>query len=402
MRANRILVLSFFFITITLVAYGQAQMSAEDFFRNALTSGLQKKIIPGPDAPRMPWLEELELRTETRDFLWREQEYTLRISPNSPLKKKAQQELLSAIRAQKDYLTNDYLCELSEQAHEQWLKLYMIDAEQEVLEELLGLLKEEQSMLELQLQNLKINESLVIDSYYKINDLEYQLFQLEEAQRYVKSESGMIDTISLSFEGIISIQDIMQRVDESALNGNAINDQKLEAEISITEKELALEEAERRKYFDFAQVKYRGPHDDFWNERMSIGLGLKMNRSGGDRIKKYELETKLNQLNTEREDDNYSKAEAIRKVEQELRLKVRNHEYVKQQNDLEIQKTEAIKKNLLSSETLDANLWLKIKLREQKMKIRLHESKVDIYLRYLKWLDENDAYCVDPYNIFLK
>lgn len=379
----------------------QEEINATDFFRNAMVSSLNSTLSSNPNNVKIPWVEQLDLRTETRDFLWREQEYTLRISPNMPRKRKAQQELLAAIQAQDSYGANEKLCQLSEQAHELWLKLYMIKEEKKGLQKLLALLQEEQKMLDIKLQNLKIEEGVVLDSYYKINDLKYQLFQIDEIEQLLLRKSGLDSSSVLNFDDMISVSAITQIVNQSSLENNSVMSGKIDSDIRVTEKELALEDAQRNHLFDFAQIRYRGPHDDFLNERFSIGLGFRMDRNGNDRIKKYELETKLDQLQLEKTEDQYTLDQTLDYLTSELRVDIKNYQFLQEQSDAESLKMNLVKQKVLANEEINLDVWLTMNLREQKMEARLLEAKYDIYQRYLEWLDESGAYCRSPYFIYL-
>lgn len=58
-------------------------LSSDAFFREAL-QGLSAAEIIQVNPVDFPWLEGLDLRTETRDFDLDQQEITLRISPSTP------------------------------------------------------------------------------------------------------------------------------------------------------------------------------------------------------------------------------------------------------------------------------------------------------------------------------
>ena len=69
-------------------------LSSDAFFREAL-QGLSAAEIIQVNPVDFPWLEGLDLRTETRDFDLDQQEITPRISPSTPKKRRAQTALLN-------------------------------------------------------------------------------------------------------------------------------------------------------------------------------------------------------------------------------------------------------------------------------------------------------------------
>ena len=50
----------------------------------------------GQDA-ELPWIQELEFRTETNDFILKQQEYTVRVSPNTKRQRNAQMAFYQAM-----------------------------------------------------------------------------------------------------------------------------------------------------------------------------------------------------------------------------------------------------------------------------------------------------------------
>jgi hypothetical protein len=62
-----------------------------------------------------------------------------------------------------------------------------------------------------------------------------------------------------------------------------------------------LEASEKKRVFDFLQLKYSGPNSDPFQERVSLGLGFQLSNSGSKKLKMQELKLEQEALNLKSE-----------------------------------------------------------------------------------------------------
>ncbi|MEM6395097.1 MAG: hypothetical protein AAF741_02030 [Bacteroidota bacterium] len=265
--------------------FSQGRIDADAFLQmqTAAYRAPQKADIPDY---RPPWVDKLEFRTETRDFMFDQQEYLLRLSPVSRRTRAAQSELHRHWLSRPDDRVEAVRQELSYQWHADWLILYLLEQEQVLLAEEADLLADRQILQDNQLSSLLVEASQLIKHEENISKHRWatqqnaiQLAQLNDTYR--------LENRPLSFEGMPTAD----QIGEWLLNSPVAIDlaDPFAYEKTLLEKEIALEQAEDQRWLDFVQIRYQGPHEDLLTERIALSMGVNIPTPGQDKIKIEEL-----------------------------------------------------------------------------------------------------------------
>ncbi|OAV43308.1 hypothetical protein [Lewinella sp. 4G2] len=267
-------------------------ITAETFFSRPLPTN-EASLSAGQDlgaAPRMPWIERYEFRTETRDLDAASQEYTLRLLPSTPGKRKAQQSLSNTLENRPDFERQELTCEAIEDRYEDWLKLFVLTEEVRMLRELDLILRDRETVLGKMAGSLDVDYRELLRLRTDRTDLQLRAGEAQRQRDLLLATAGLAGD-SLSFAGFVEPEalSIAGNGDELATNGAELNAETA-YDLSLIEQELALERAGQRQYLDFAQFKYQGPRVNPFEERFSIGLGFQLPNRGNDKLKIRELE----------------------------------------------------------------------------------------------------------------
>ncbi|WP_157472019.1 hypothetical protein [Neolewinella persica] len=246
-------------------------------------------------APPMPWFEEYQFRTETRDFDVERQEYTFRMAPSTGRKRRALTALYNHQESAPDFEALESQCDALADRYDSWLELYLMDQELTILTKLRIVLDDRQTVLNRQAGSLDFDWSKLVKLRQDVTDLDLRFSRLNTEVARINNSMGLVEP-SFSFTGFITLSQIGASFPGAF---KLTNDPKSDYELETVARELELEKAEQKQYFDFAQVKYQGPHSDLPRERLSIGLAFQLPNSGGKLVKIRELELEEETLRRE-------------------------------------------------------------------------------------------------------
>lgn len=271
---------------ISIKGKAQRSISATDFFAIGNQDLMETNSRGEGKNPNMPWVEEYQFRTETRDFDFDQQEYSFRVAPSTGRKRRALTSLYKHQEATPNFDAQESRCETLAERYADWLELFMIDQELSILNRLQTILQDRNTVLSRQASSLDFDWSKLVQLRESITDFNVRNSRLSTKQAQVVNQLGLSKP-TFSFDGFISLAEIGVSFPG---NFNMAVDPKLDYELETVARELELEEAERRQYFDFAQIKYRGPHTDLPRERLSVGVAFQLPNSGDKKLKIRELE----------------------------------------------------------------------------------------------------------------
>ena len=279
---------------------GQGQLTVHDFLATAqydenikLTQAKLEFLHYYPH--RYPWIEDVEFRTRTNEFLLSRQEYLLRISPNSPAQRKWQNQLH---QSRQDLAEKELQLELTESLMDRY----------DLLLELMHLPKlakwnaTYKSLLE---DKLMIARSKVNDANFDIKDIidiEEEIIKTRLGQLDIKDKQAEVNQKIYQLTGsrapldIKSIQWIKVRdIDQWMQNGlnknikhplSAWYERKLEA----LESEYRLEKAGAERLFDFVQARFEDDRNVDFNDKFSIAAGFRFPLHGSDKLDLLEIQ----------------------------------------------------------------------------------------------------------------
>lgn len=230
----------------------------------------------GPSNEQLPryvpgWFEEIEVRTETDEFSFRRQRYTLRGEPKLPSVRRAEQRVQNA---QRDQLSNLGADELADSRADALTQLFEIatDLREAALVD---------TLIQVQGRLVDLTRLRVVEPGYDIEnvlDAEDDLADLKLRLKELKSLNDDVKT-PISPNQLVELEDIRLHLLAIAEQGPA---KALGQEQSLEQidAEIALERAENLSFLKFVQVQYRDSPDpnDLTREQLSVGGSISFPR----------------------------------------------------------------------------------------------------------------------------
>lgn len=358
------------------------KMTVSEFFGRG-----ERPAAPLPVAPqrfRASWMDNTELRTESRDFDFAQQRYLLRLSPSTPGIVRAQSALFNTREARPDFVGMELACEESRQRHEDWLDLYLIDRELRLLTSLDSVLTDRATVLNRQSASLDFDWRDLLELKEERTELSLRQKTLLERRRLLLQPYGL-NAVTLDFSTFPTVEELPL---EGAGNKVA-DDPEISYELALAARELELEQAEKRQYLDFIQAEYQGPHADPFAERFSIGLGFQLAGNGNRKLKIRELELEQSDLRRKQMEERTNAQEQYDRRLALLRSARNLHEEMRAIFAAEAAEMEQISSNLARRQGFDPLPLLDIKSRALKNQLRLLNSTQEVLERFLNMQEDN-------------
>lgn len=376
---------------LPLSASSQEKIDAKAFFKVGLSS-FKQNVPTTKKNIEFPWIEKYEFRTETRDFDLDKQEFTFRITPSTPKKRKAQKAIYQHLRDTPDFDALDSYCDLAALIHTDWLILQTTLQYISLYQQLSVIVSDKELVynkmmkaLELDIEELikleteKTDITLKLDALNRTQNRLFEKYQLSPSSRF-------IDTIPKieSLYSILSNQNL-------EITGSKYD--KGNYQLGLIEKEIALEKAEQKQIFDFGQLRYQGPNDDPLRERVSLGIGFLIPNSGNQKLKILELELEQEELNRSLETDRKLQLEKLQQDKQAI-LNLVDAQLAAESIYLnERNKLIELSNRLDDKQGSSPIALLEIEERHIKNRIESLEGQEEIWFDYLKFLDRSGALC---------
>lgn len=391
----RILILALF---CPLLLVGQGKVDADAFFSigmaqaQVLASESEKKVT-------FPWIEKYDLRTETRDMDPAQQEYTLRLSPTSPGRRKALKGAYNHLAEKPDFEGEEVACERRMEVHLDWLTLFVLHQQLVELQAYQDVLTDKQAVMEKLVGTYEFDVKKLLTLEMDKNDLSIDIYNLQQQADRIAGRYSLRFS-DLNFEGFIDV-DMISKTFSGLQLSQMKEDPELMYKRTQVQRELALERSENRQYLDFVQVKYRGPHTDLLNERVSIGLGINIANPGDRKLKIQELTFEQDQIERE---VNYKQAEQGQRLSQlaeKLNSDLASLAFQKKISEREQERLKSISDLISQKEGFDPLLLLDMKERRIQVRLSMLQKLENIYVVYLKYLDVTGRMCEED-RIFLR
>ncbi|MCR9287254.1 MAG: hypothetical protein NXI23_07735 [Bacteroidetes bacterium] len=340
----------------------------------------------------LPLVDELEFRTETDEFVWRRQEYLLRMSFNGYQKHLKQDlfhhSLIASEESEKQFLLHqqllrkyiqlvNYVFQKRELAHLEKEKLVLKD-------QIYVMRKLGASSTELDLDDLVDAENDLFDLESDELELNGDLSTLRKAFSVDLKTNAPIEIDTTNFIEI----SILQSTLPSIFTNNDKHPKIIQQQRNIDQviSEYALEEAENKQIIDFVQLKYTGARKSMnFGEEWSIGAGLRIPTKGTNRLKLNELE--LERIEEENQLQLYQiqLAERIQKAQNKLNILFDQHDLI--QSQLKNSQASYALEKLNTTTPKNTLVLLQIQEGVLKRQKRLLGIEYNIFRSYLDLLD---------------
>ena len=369
--------------------YGQQEVTIDDIVAKVYEQNTESTA----DTYKLPWIEELNVRSETRDWKLRKQSYSLRLRPVSLGERRASSQLYNSWQQELVYLKLDEVYDQVADIHELWIDQDFISRQIELKKQIVALLSDvekvntKQSLIDANKLSLllavksriaKINNGIILDQ--KRRDDKLRAISEQVQGDYI------LEADSIDVKGYI------QSAKESLLATNRpyISNSDM-LDLQVLRNEMELEKAENNRVLDFVSLEYRGPHDNYLEERLSLGMSFNLPFFNGNQLS-------IAKIKVEQEQEQYK----IEKVKQEslakltgIKKSIFSNVYEYDSYNKLYSKIEAENLQLISNMERQAIINPSIKLNhriqviENKLSLlKIQESIVKNYLEYLKATDK--------------
>jgi len=393
--------LSIFFLLLPSICLSQQTINAEQFFILGLSNFKQIEQTTGSEVD-FPWIEQYEFRTETHDFDLAQQEYTVRLSPSTAKIRNAQKAYSEIIRNTPDFEGQEIYCDYVSSLHSDWLSLFILQENRSILNELSILLNDKQSIYEKMLGSYEFDPEKLVSLQTEKSDLAISINKLQLEWNYLLTKYGIQDQ-EIDFNDFITVEAIYAYLLNNILSANesGMVDLEIEHEKQLLMKEIELESSERKQLIDFVQVKYNGPHSDEWQERLSVGLGFQLSKSGNQKLKIQELQIEQAELNRQSERKVQEKKEELIVLENKLQSDIQSFFHFQKVMEEERTQLQNLSKRIAQKEGTSPLFLLNIEERHLSMKIKSLKKREDLFQDYLEYLQESDRMCEGDFANYL-
>ncbi len=402
--------LAIFMLLPFLNLFGQTPLSVKTFLGTSAqqnTLEYQDKIVDflQNTSYKMPWIEEVEIRSRTHDFELAQQEYIFRVTPNSPRQRWAQKKYhnssIRALETERHILLEEALLDRYEIIAGIYFCNKLIEAKKAfilVFQDRINTLQKSGSYSNFDITDLLKTE----DDLY---DLEMDILNLENTRTNLQNLVGLLtesaDTLLIDEQNFIRVEDIKSTLPElydfSPEQHPLLANQ--QAKIDMLQHEFNVENAERRNILDFVESRFEGQPDDFLRERLSIGIGFKLPLKGSAKLKLNELKLEqLEALNKEEEityELLFEKAEFVNKMDHLLK-----------EHTLLLQQLEKTNERFNSGDLVelsDAAAYTLLRIKENilEKELAIVKKEQEIYETYLELLHLSGVVAKPPLRNYL-
>ncbi len=366
----------------------QEQRTGTDFLATAKesqgTMSADEKINFLQDTDHsLPFIQQIELRTETHDFQLLEQEYSLRFTPNSPKQRRAQDSYHQAFINSVEIDKQEFLLDELEEKYKTLVDYQFIA----------GLIKDKEDLKKLYTQKQKVLRALVssgdfditdfVDTEEDIFELESELLELSQKQNTINEVLNLaIGTDDLQTD-FIDVNLILIKVQDSESQVLLAN-KSLQLRQDLIQKEYDKELAEINNPLDFVQAKYGGGNTSLLREQFSIGVGIRLPFKGDKKLDLLELEYEKLERNSNFKTDLAEKGKRIQA--QVWRIGDLAEQYnllIEQTKDNQVQYALAQLKKMPDASPLQIIRMEEILIKKRSQIYRLEYR---IFQEYVEWL----------------
>lgn len=344
------------------------------------------------------WIDDLEFRTETNRYDIDRQQYTFRISPNTPKIRTAQANLYQLYLKKATLKTTLLKKDFIEIAFEEVLDFYEAFRKLTIKEALLLVIEDQEKVW----RKLSLRSSDLPKEWLEIQatiaQLKIDIFK-EEATLQMWQTEG----IWLNWENLLPVDNLSQQIFAPNRPKFQLQAQAYDVNNLIVEREEELEQAEQRRLLDFFQVQYNGPHEDDFREKVSLTAAFRLPFSSNRQLKMEEIAIEKEVLQQERlaekQLDTYQEKESRNR----LNLLIQELRFTKEQ----AAEQTALLKEFSSRQSVQegGNPLLLLYQQEASLKkeLELLKLEIDIYQEYLDYLKLTEQlYQTDFYQLLTK
>lgn len=389
-------------LCLTLFSYGNLSAQETLPIRQWLSEGkiqLEQSFDQSIRNPafRPAWVEKIEIRTETDEFELNRQEYTLRLTPSTPAIRKAQKNLIRLNTQEASLYVTELREELINILLDDFVEIYRLSKEQKLNQELQFILGDQEKVAKRMIQQADFNPKKLLEIEEDLHKLQIEIFDQDlKLSRLLENRSTPL------FGELIEVSEIVAKISQLARRQNGLDsDEKYQLKQEILNTEMQAEKAEKSRIIDFVQARYQGPHDDVFNERFSIGLGIELPFSGSSKTKLEQIKLEKWKLEQEASMQLQLESMEVQRSAAELDMIMQKWDYSNKILQQSIVEFKQIEESSRESEWKSPELLLYKKAQQVERKMDLLALEVDIYKKYVNILQKMGLTADDSYMDYL-
>lgn len=369
--------------------YGQQEVTIDDIVAKVYEQNTESTA----DTYKLPWIEELNVRSETRDWKLRKQSYSLRLRPVSLGERRASSQLYNSWQQELVYLKLDEVYDQVADIHELWIDQDFISRQIELKKQIVALLSDVQKvnakqslidanklplLMAVKSRIAKINNGIILDQKRRYDKLRAIS---EQAQGDYILEADSID-----------VKEYIQSAKESLLATNRpyISNSDM-LDLQVLRNEMEFEKAENNRVLDFVSLEYRGPHDKYLEERVSLGMSFNLPFFNGNQLSIAKIKVEQEQEQYKIEKVKQESLAKLTKIKESISSNVYEYDsYNKLYSEIEAENLQLIS-NMERQAIINPSIKLnhRIQVIENKLSLlKIQESIVKNYLEYLRATDK--------------
>lgn len=386
-------------------AASQAQMTAGQLLASAWDDPIvqlhreQQAYLEGTSF-EMPLLRKLEIRTETRNFEPKQQEYALRIGTNGFGMRRTQADIYSSMK------------ELSESerlmlVHEALLDRYGLVLDVFFTQKNLRLLEQQRRVLEdkkaVYSQQLALGLQDNLDDFFRTEDdllkLKQKIFEAktDSAQQLTrlkiftgKSATVAVDTLVEPLTLVVSLvgslgitPDLRHRL----------------AQAQLAQQQEKMEGMEGRNLLNYLQFRYSGNPKDLLEDRFTVGAGVSLPWPNGSKLKQQELHLQTLEAQAKVETERLTAANALAQKSGEWQQLLEQYDFLQKQASEFRQNYNP--RQLNASGLQNPETLLRVQETLSGLDLELASLEKQIYQKYISLLGETGLLTQEPARNYL-
>ena len=327
-------------------------------------------------------IREVEIRTETDDFMLNQQQFQLRLTPTSNRLARAEQRLqqLYQVEANENLQTEKH--DFLQAIYEDLLRGYEVDRKLAIERELVKVWQDRERVVE----QLSLSGKLAPQEWLATQRKGSKISAAVE--RYRQELNAIFNSQDLNWQNFIQPENIPGRVTQ-IINSVTTTAPTTEQQIVAAERDLA--DAERRRVLDFVNFEYNRSPEDVLREKAAVGAAFILPFQGKRKLKNEELIIEQKALQVEVAVQQQQLTQRLERLQRELLLKYAELKTRRQEAEKLREKSNLIIKRLNQSERATPLLQLEERNNQLETAMDLLEVELEIYQLYLDILEESEV-----------
>ena len=324
----------------SLLATAQQTVTSTDILRTALQDEAYQQqqgnaAFFNQSSLNIPYLEELEFRTETHEFDPNLQEYALRFKFNSRRQVKVQKGINQEERSLRYYAQQAYLEELLFHRYQVLIDVWHHQQQLGFLTTQQPWYRDQEQLIR---QRIAERGQRSYDDLLKLEDdrLAFQQQQEKSSQQLqllTRLCNNWLETPadSIVFSALPQPEDIALYWQEWQLDTLVLpwSVQAQQTQKELASLELAAEQAEERNRLNFFQIRYQGDNNPILNEQLTLGVGVTLPFRSARSVKNQYLLLEQREEAWQEAEKTRSWLEKLRSAEAQLASQLTNYDRAK-------------------------------------------------------------------------